>query len=151
MSQTKTQETWISWAELLLMGRISLIFIILHFAWVKFFLLIPLSFGKNKTGYTAQDAPSMCTFQFSLSKIMRDGLTDLRTDWQIDKRTDRHNLLQRVTVHLKRRKHIKYKKYFLVRDKIWSSKSGSAYKIHVSWLNFSEIKIRDTFVYKHTL
>ena len=35
--------------------------------------------------------------------------------------------------------------------KFWSSKSGFAHKIPVSWLNYGDIKIRDTFVYKHIL
>ena len=34
---------------------------------------------------------------------------------------------------------------------IWPSKSGFAHKIHVSWLYYANIKIRDTFVYKHIL
>ena len=33
---------------------------------------------------------------------------------------------------------------------IWQNKSGSAHEIHVSWLYYGDIKIRDTFVYKHT-
>ena len=35
--------------------------------------------------------------------------------------------------------------------KIWPNKRGSAHKIHVSWLYYGDIKIRDTFVYKHIL
>ena len=34
---------------------------------------------------------------------------------------------------------------------IWPNKSGFACKIHVSWLYFGDIKIRDPFVYKHIL
>ena len=33
---------------------------------------------------------------------------------------------------------------------IWLSKSDSAHKIHVSWLYYGDIKIRDTFVYEYT-
>ena len=32
---------------------------------------------------------------------------------------------------------------------IWLNKSGSAHEIHVSWLYYGDIKIKDTFVYKH--
>ena len=34
---------------------------------------------------------------------------------------------------------------------IWQNKSGFAHEIHVSWLYYGDIKIRDTFVYKHIL
>ena len=34
---------------------------------------------------------------------------------------------------------------------IWLSKLDSAPQIHVSWLYYGDIKIRDTFVYKHIL
>ena len=34
---------------------------------------------------------------------------------------------------------------------IWPNlNSGPAHKIHVSWLYYGDIKIRDTFVYKYT-
>ena len=32
---------------------------------------------------------------------------------------------------------------------IWFNKSYSAHEIHVSWLYYGDIKIKDTFVYKH--
>ena len=33
----------------------------------------------------------------------------------------------------------------------WPSKSGFTHDIHVSWLHYGDIRIRDTFVYKHIL
>ena len=36
------------------------------------------------------------------------------------------------------------------RKKIWQSKSISALEIHVSWLYYADIRIRDTFVYEYT-
>jgi len=36
-------------------------------------------------------------------------------------------------------------------NKISSNESGFAHKIHVSWLYYSDIKIKDTFVYKNIL
>ena len=35
--------------------------------------------------------------------------------------------------------------------KLWPGKNGFAHDIHVSWLYYRDIKIRDTFVYKHIL
>ena len=36
-------------------------------------------------------------------------------------------------------------------NKIWANNNGSAHEIHISWLYYGDIKIRDTFVYKRIL
>ena len=36
-------------------------------------------------------------------------------------------------------------------EEFWLSKSSFAHDIHISWLYYDDIKIRETFVYKHIL
>ena len=69
-----------------------------------------LNHVRNKAGYTAQDAPSRRTFQFSPSKITGDGRTDRRTDGRTDRRTDGRTdttSYRDATAHLKREKKIR--------------------------------------------